>query len=71
MAEPGLQPQCSSTNPPTPLHPVGPAVPQAPLQPAVPQAPQQPAQTIVHLNWTHIKPKFSGKPDEDAEGHLL
>ena len=23
------------------------------------------------LNWSHFKSKFSGKPDEDAEGHLL
>ena len=23
------------------------------------------------LNWSHFKPKFSGKPDKDAEAHLL
>ena len=23
------------------------------------------------LNWSHFKPKFSRKPDEDAEAHLL
>ena len=23
------------------------------------------------LNWSHFKPKFSGKPDEDAEAHFL
>ena len=23
------------------------------------------------LNWSHFKPKFPGKPDEDAEAHLL
>ena len=23
------------------------------------------------LNWSHIKNKFSRKPDEDAEAHLL
>ena len=23
------------------------------------------------LNWSHCKPKFSGKPEEDAEAHLL
>ena len=23
------------------------------------------------LNWSHFKPKYSGKPDEDAEAHLL
>ena len=23
------------------------------------------------LNWSHFKPEFSRKPDEDAEAHLL
>ena len=23
------------------------------------------------LNWSHLKPEFSGKTDEDAEAHLL
>ena len=37
------------------------------------QAPtvQQPGQQLVHLNWSYLKPEFSGKPDEDAEAHLL
>ena len=26
---------------------------------------------MVHLNWSNFKPEFSGKPDEDAEVHLL
>ena len=34
-------------------------------------AAQQQGQQIVHLNWYHFKPEFSGKPDEDAETHLL
>ena len=46
---------------------VGLAVPQAPQQPAAPQAPQQ----MVHLNWSNFKPEFSGKPDKNAEAHLL
>ena len=25
----------------------------------------------MHLNWSYFKPEFSGKPDEDAEAHLL
>ena len=25
----------------------------------------------MHLNWSHFMPEFSGKPDEDAEAHLL
>ena len=24
-----------------------------------------------HLNWSHFKPDFSGKPEEDVEVHLL
>ena len=24
-----------------------------------------------HLNWSHFKPDFSGKPEEDVEAHLL
>ena len=32
-------------------------------------APQQPAQQIVHLNWSHCKPEFSGKHDDNAEAH--
>ena len=26
----------------------------------------QQGQQIVHLNWSHFKPEFSGKPDEGA-----
>ena len=33
------------------------------------QANQQ--QQLVHLNWSNFKPEFSGKPEEDAEAHLL
>ena len=25
----------------------------------------------IHLNWSNFKPEFSGKPEEDAEAHLL
>ena len=64
MAEPGPQPQdVPASNPPPP--------PPPPADPAVPQAPQQPGQQVVHLNWSHFKPEFSGKPDEDTEAHLL
>ena len=31
----------------------------------------QQQQQVVHLNWSNFKPEFSGKPDEDAEVHLL
>ena len=26
---------------------------------------------MVHLNWSNFIPEFSGKPDENAEAHLL
>ena len=34
-------------------------------------ASQQPGQQIVHLNWSHFMSEFSGKPNEDAEAHLI
>ena len=46
-------------NPP----PHNPFLPNAPLAPGVPQRP--------HLNWSHFKPEFAGKLEEDAEAHLL
>ena len=50
-----------------------PKPPPAPVQePQTPQAPQAlQGQQLVHLNWSYFKPEFSGKPDEDAEAHLL
>ena len=36
-------------------------------QPPPPAVPQQP----MCMNWSHFKPEFSGKPDEDVEAHLL
>ena len=49
---------------------------QAPNSPAppIPQALQQPvqqAQQMSYLNWSLFKPEVSGKPEEDAEAHLL
>ena len=35
-----------------------------PTQPPIPMANNQ-------LNWSHFKPGFSGKPEEDAEAYLL
>ena len=38
------------------------------------KAPQQHAQQVQHvpqLNWTHLKPVFFQKPEDDAEAHLL
>ena len=28
-------------------------------------------QQHIHMNWSNFKPEFSGKPEEDAEAHLL
>ena len=42
-----------------------------PSPPVHAPAAQQPGQEILHLNWSHLKPEFSGKPDEDAEAHLF
>ena len=46
-------------NPP----PHNPFLRNAPLAPGAPQR--------LQLNWSHFKPKFAGKPEEDAEAHLL
>ena len=64
MAEPGLQvPDIPAPPPPPPA----PQDPQPPVQPA----PQGQGQQILHLKWSHFKLEFSGKPEEDAEPHLL
>ena len=58
--------------PPAPKNP-----PQAPLIHNVPQVPQAleaphlPTPHVPLLNWSHFKPKYSRKPDEDTEAHLL
>ena len=46
--------------------------PPAPQPPPVihPVVPMQPG-PMPQLNWSHFKPEFTGKPDEDAEAHLL
>ena len=31
----------------------------------------QQSQQILNLNWSHSKPEFAGKPEEDVEAHLL
>ena len=50
-----------------------------PIQPPQQPAPEQPvpagivvpAPQVVYQNWIGKKPEFSGKPEEDAESHLL
>ena len=46
-------------NPP----PHNPFLPNTPIAPGVPQRQQ--------LNWSHFKPEYAGKPEEDAEAHFL
>ena len=50
--------------------------PAPPVQLSVPPAQHIPAWLfqpayIPQLNWSHFKPEFAGKPDEDAEAHHL
>ena len=53
MAEPGLQLQGVPA-------PNLPPLPADPTEPQVQQQPAQHAQQVVHLNWSHFKPEFSG-----------
>ena len=53
-------------------HEEGVPTPNLPLSPATtPNTTTNQQQQVVHLNWSNFKPEFSGKPDEDAEAHLL
>ena len=64
MADAGTQALPAPPAPPAP-HAL---VPQLP--PTKPTQQIQPAH-VPQLNWSHFKPEFSGKSDEDAEAHLL
>ena len=68
MVEAGLQ----GPDIPMPLPPPAQPAQQAPQQSAqlAPQ-PSQQGQHLGYLYWSHFKPEFSGKPEEDAESHLL
>ena len=59
QAQGNVQDNLQGQNPP----PHNPFLPNAPLIPEEPPRPQ--------LNWSHFKPEFAGKPEEDAEAHLL
>ena len=48
-----------------------PDIPAPPPPPAKSHPVQQVQQQVVHLNWSHFKPEFSGKPEEETEAHLL
>ena len=81
---PLLIPDVPAPNQPAPAIPAGPT-PPVPNQPVphwtVPNS--KPASKcnllwqplkIIHqqvLNWSHFKPEFAGRPEEDAEAHLL
>ena len=58
MAEPGPQVQGILTPPP----PLAQAGPQALQQQEQQVQPEQQGQQIIHLNWSHFKPEFLGKP---------
>ena len=34
-------------------------------------APADPPLAQIVLNWSHFRPEFAGKPEEDAKAHLL
>ena len=40
-------------------------------QQPIPQKPPIGPLQQLHMNWSHFKPEFSGKPEEDVEVHLL
>ena len=55
----------------------GPSGPAPHREAQVPQPPQEPLQlqpgkqVHMHMNWSHFKPEYSGKPEEDVDAHLL
>ena len=61
---PALQnapPPPAPQNPPPPQNPQNPIVPNAPQ---APEAPHLPTPYIPPLNWSHFKPKHSGKSND-------
>ena len=62
-------PQLQVPAQPSPVCPIMLAQP-APVQP-VPIGLVVPAPQVFYHNWIGKKPEFSGKPEEDAESHLL
>ena len=58
--------------------PIGQVPAHLPVQPVPPPIPAQPAPAgvvpipqIIYQNWIGKKPELSGKPEEDADSHLL
>ena len=58
-------------DPPAPQNPSPPQNPITPNAPPAPEALHIPVPCMPPLNWSHFKPTYSGKPDKDAEAHLL
>ena len=55
-----------------PAHVPNPVFPQIPpVHVSNPMLPPTPPVQIPQLNWSYFKPEFSGKPEENAEAHLL
>ena len=52
--------------PPAQLEPT-----QQATHPVQPTQQVQQVQQLTQINWSHFKPQFSGKPEEDVEAHLL
>ena len=72
MAEAGLQTPDIPSPPPLPAQPDPVQHMEQPVQQVQqPAQPTQQGQQLVHLTWSHFKPEFSGKPEEEAEVHLL
>ena len=67
MAEPGPQVQDIPALP----HLQHPSTLQAPQQLEQPAQPPQQGQQMIQMNWSHFKPEYSGKQEEDVEAHLL
>ena len=49
----------------------GAAMPNQRQEQEQPQLQDKVRQRNIHFNWSNFKPEFSGKPEEDAEAHLL
>ena len=74
--EPAVQNQAQVQGPVNNNAQVGQNIPTQPQQQPAPAQPvpiglAAPAPQIIYQNWIGKKPEFSGKPEEDAESHLL
>ena len=58
-------------NPPPPQNPQIPLIPNAPQAPPALEALHLPTSHVPLLNWSHVKPEYSRKPDENTEVRLL